>query len=513
MGFLNDMKELVGELTGVVRGLRAAPDQLNKAAGDLNGPDDFLQRPIDSVAKRAKSSILLFPVVGSESLSPETVATISRAVQVRATEYVRLYVTNLDPREGGGKGAIVSSLQGSSLKDAIFDESASEVGAYVRKNIVSLVESAMGGGLEIRPPLERHILSEALKDPRTSNIRNFKPNSSPSSSQHPVTMSRKDAENLWANNISANPGAGSKPRSPISPEAEMAEQEAKVKTHSTAKHDSEELTRLVAQLMQRGDARDLLNQMKKTDERVVGLIASMEKLPKDALEVYTNEARVSGWKPTEFDKVNRFPPVLLDLTVHHKSGDNVHETKMMIGVKAVAHVVPSVDLVTGLGTALQRDSLFLQFMRLTSGETSFVKDFVLNLGAAKARASSKTSGGTKMLETLRRQAEWNDLRRTWVVAAVSKRGFVPPTTTVIVTADEVERIRGLYGVDFSKPAVARDLLKSHNLMGFAIVDESIGLVRFYEDGDGDFDRIPMSEIKERGSQTSVKDMMTILART
>ena len=162
---------------------------------------------------------------------------------------------------------------------------------------------------------------------------------------------------------------------------------------------------------------------------------------------------------------------------------------------------------------MQRDSLFLQYFRMTSGETSFVKDFVLNLNVAKARTSRSTSSGTKVLETLRRQSEWNERRSNWVIAAISKRNFVPPTTTVVITTDEVDKIRSLYGVDFSKPGSARDLLRSHNLMGFIIVDEAIGLVRVFEDGDDDFDRLPIDTLKAQGKETSVKDIMTILARS
>ena len=150
---------------------------------------------------------------------------------------------------------------------------------------------------------------------------------------------------------------------------------------------------------------------------------------------------------------------------------------------------------------------------MTSGETSFLKDFVLNLNVAKSRSSARTTSGTKMLETLRRQSEWNDRRGNWLVAAITKRNFIPPTTTMVITADEVDKIRSLYGVDFSKPAVVRELLRSHNLMGFMIVDEAIGLVRVFEDGDDDFDRLPIDTLKAQGKETSVKDIMTILARS
>jgi hypothetical protein len=249
------------------------------------------------------------------------------------------------------------------------------------------------------------------------------------------------------------------------------------------------------------------------------ILTMLERIPGKILDDGTyditgNKAIVSDG--ISFDKLNAFQPVLLDLTVRFQLNDGSldnGQNHIMLGVKGVAHQVPGLDLVTGLGTALQRDSLLLQFFRMTSGETSFVKDFVLNLDTAKVRASGRTTKGAKVLETLRRQAEWNTRRANVVVKSLTDRGFVPPTTTVVVSADEVEQIKSMYGVDFSKPGAVRDMMKSHNLMGFIIVDEALGLVRVFEDGDDDFDRLPIATLKSQGKETSVKDIMTILARS
>jgi len=118
-----------------------------------------------------------------------------------------------------------------------------------------------------------------------------------------------------------------------------------------------------------------------------------------------------------------------------------------------------------------------------------------------------------MLETLRRQSEWNSRRSNMIIVSLTKRGFVPPTATIVVTSDEIDKIKSLYGVDLSKPSSCRELLQSHNLMGFIIVDESIGLVRIFEDGDDDFDRIPIATLKSNGKETSMKDLITLMSRS
>jgi hypothetical protein len=156
--------------------------------------------------------------------------------------------------------------------------------------------------------------------------------------------------------------------------------------------------------------------------------------------------------------------------------------------------------------------MFLQFLKLTSGEISLVSDFLLNLDVAKDRVAPATTAGKKVLEQLRKQAEWNRSRSQWLTAMLTKRGFVPPTSTVVVTSEEAAQIRARHNVDFTKPAVVRKLLSSHNLMAFAIVDEALGLVRLFEDGDDDFDRIPFSEMQSRSKEPSVKEIMQIVSR-
>ena len=301
---------------------------------------------------------------------------------------------------------------------------------------------------------------------------------------------------------------------------EIAAREAKIEEAIRAANgnDHQHAIKLVNELMQQngGAGLDRLKRNKATAGIMEMLAKLPERLSADVVEVQNGNAVRANWDEKDYQKVAAILPLTMQLTVDYRVGGETGRTirtPLALGVKAVGHVVPSLDIVTGLGTALQRDSLVLQFLRLTSGETSFVKDFVLNLDTAKMRASGKTSGGTKMLETLRRQAEWNARRGNAFVAMLSKRGFVPPTTTIIVTADEVEKMKSLYGVDFAKPGVARELLRSHNLMGFMIVDEAIGLVRVFEDGDDDFDRVPFSEVKAKGKENSVKDILTIMGRT
>jgi hypothetical protein len=261
------------------------------------------------------------------------------------------------------------------------------------------------------------------------------------------------------------------------------------------------------------EARKLLKANDDT-KKIYELISTLPgEIAKDgSYDISGRSNKIQQAKAVDFNKLNAFQPVLLDLDLKFVADGNHFTDKISLGVKSVAHMIPGSDLITGLGTALQRDSFILQFFRMTSGETSFLTDFVLNLKVARDRASSKTSYGTKILEKLRRQSEWNERRSNFVIQSISKRGFVPPTATIVISTDEVEKINNIYGIDFNSVGNVRKLLTSHNLMGFIIIDENIGLAKVFEDGDGDFDRVPITSLKDQGKDTNIKDIITLMAR-
>ena len=560
---ISDIADAFGEIKKNLGAMTQAPDKIMNAGKTAGAEARFFSRPIDSVARRAKQSILYFPVIGSESLSSETLAIIAKATQVRAAEYVRLMISNMDPVEAAdyGKTAVVAALRGATLKDAfIANEDVDAASDMLRKRLSHLVEHAfIEDGL-------REPLSEApgiLNHPGVTN--STQPAQRGKSWDAGMTTDEvvSNIEKLWksgnavqqaearqaAERLLRNPrlgdGLGKLHASGLddliadlntselkrgaaqarpTPEAEEAARrdkriaEAQALAKKGTAQGREAATQIIQDLMSTGDGS--VGKLK-TDPATAKIVAMLEKLPGGVVRdgsynVTATANRADVARNIDFDKLNAFQPILLDLTIRYKTpaGEPLPITdRIALGVKGVAHPIPSLDLVTGLGTALQRDSLVLQFFRMTSGETSFVKDFVLNLKVAQMRASAKTTTGAKVLETLRRQAEWNDRRSNWLIASIAKRGFVPPTTTMVVTSDEVEKIKSLYGVDFTKPSAVRELMKSHNLMGFIIVDEAIGLVRVFEDGDDDFDRLPISTLKSQGKEGSLKDILTILARS
>lgn len=359
----------------------------------------------------------------SEGIDPRTSALIVKFAQVRAAEYTKVAIGNMDIQDAKdkltSKTSILSSIRGEHLGE--------EVSSYLIANATSLVEAnSRTSEFRLNAPIEVLVEGSA--------------------------KNAKVAENL------------------------------------------------------RGRANDQARRQGQPE------LASDYQAPEEVKQevIAKTGAIESDWKTADIDKLNAIYPFLLSFQITYS---DKQVTEVTIGVKAVPHIIPSADIVLGIGAALQRDSFALQFLRLTSGEISFFKDFLLRVNVAKMRNMSSTSVGIKHLETLRRQAEWNERRANRFMSLFgSSKGMVPPTATIVITTEEAEIIRSTYGVDFSKPAVVRELLRSHNLLGFMIVDQSIGLIKVFEDGDNDFDRVTFNEIKTQSKDGELKDVFSVLAR-
>jgi hypothetical protein len=443
----------------------------------------FFSRAFDSVARKARENVLLFPLVVSDGVSVPVATMLGKAIQLRSAEYVRLAVANMDsaPVEAGTeKTQLVSALRGSSLSDSRFVEA---VNLHLARNLAETVAAAASYPARLAPPMGRLRESEEDDDWDDRAYR---------------------AMNGFAGDDGDDGGGGGGPP-PLG-----------------SKFGPEERERAYANFKGLRDKDGGGAGGKPPPKPPTTFGAPGPGAPPGTYDPRTGtyDAGANYKMAPDLLKMNQFMPVTLELDFKYRAalpdGKGFADeavAKVLLAVKSQIHLVPGNDLVEGLGKSAQRDSLFIQVLRLTSGEISLVSDFFLGLKVAKARALPGNTKGSKILEALRRQAEWNNARANWLTQALSpSRGYVPPTSTVVITADEAARIRQRYNLDLNRPDSVRGLLRSHNLMGFGIVDEAVGYVKLFEDGDEDYDRVPFTELAARGKDDSIKDLMTILAK-
>lgn len=213
----------------------------------------------------------------------------------------------------------------------------------------------------------------------------------------------------------------------------------------------------------------------------------------------------------EYKKVNELVPTLIQVRVFPTSltGDKKYAPiDMVIGIKGTLHPIPSNEMLLNLSRGLVNDDAFFNYMRWTTGEISFFKDFVLNIDSLKLDASDDSN---------RISPWWSMLKRRKALARI-KGNYLPnkilPNATIVITEEEVSLLREKYGYDLNNKDYILKLMKAYFLIGFVIVDPSLQRAKFLFDGRHEFETYTYATLKreQSGDDQKFKEMINLLGR-
>ena len=178
-------------------------------------------------------------------------------------------------------------------------------------------------------------------------------------------------------------------------------------------------------------------------------------------------------------KANEMVPTTLAVSVNVKDNGNFGGTvNFVIGIKTILHPVTSDEMVRNVVNGCRHTNKFFNFIRWTTGELTFIKDFVLNMDEIKDdvvnRMSAKESGWWSVLKHRKKAA------RAKKLLPIGKEML--PNSTIVMSLDEVEMIKSQYGFDLSDPNMMIKLMREYFLLAFVIVDPAQELATFMYDG-------------------------------
>ena len=214
-------------------------------------------------------------------------------------------------------------------------------------------------------------------------------------------------------------------------------------------------------------------------------------------------------KDNDVKKANELQPTLMHLKTYFKDKDNaLHAVDYMIGVKTIVHKVDSQSMVENLAKGAKRGKAFFNFIRWTTGEISFFKDFVFAISRTKDDIHTK----------FKDNAWWNALiRRRKYSKILSKLNFkqqLVPNATIVVSMDTVNKLKSDHGINLFDKKTALDLMDQYFLLGLVIMDSSIEVAHFLFDGRNDFEEYSYNALERENSNSSrdIKNIMQVLGR-
>lgn len=252
-------------------------------------------------------------------------------------------------------------------------------------------------------------------------------------------------------------------------------------------------------------AKDKFEYDKKNDTRVSR--ANVQN-SKDNFEMLKNQLLSSDIK-----KANEMVPSMMIVNFYttDEKTQAVISRQMVIGVKARMIPVNPEDVANKLVSKYADSNTLLKFIKATTREISFAKDFILALDSAKLNAvanSKKGSSTYRYLKVLERRALRGKIRKTLKLNNAFKA-----ISTLVISKETAEYIRRFNNFDVLNPSTIRPIMEKLNLMMFIVADESEESVSIIMDtGDDTYELYSYTSLERESSDGSYKKAINLMTK-
>lgn len=167
-------------------------------------------------------------------------------------------------------------------------------------------------------------------------------------------------------------------------------------------------------------------------------------------------------KDTDIKKVNNMMPSVLVVKLHNKNSDVT--TNVAVGVKAKIQYVPQDEVIYRISSKNKDKNMLFNFIRSTTREISFLKDFLFALDKAKLDAIKIQKSSNSVWKILERRAVRNRVRM------FNNDGGYGGIVSLVISADTLATLNKEYDFKASISEV-ENLISQYNLLAFFVADD------------------------------------------
>lgn len=216
----------------------------------------------------------------------------------------------------------------------------------------------------------------------------------------------------------------------------------------------------------------------------------------------------------DIKKANELTPTKVMISFKYKPDDNSPADEVsnaIIGVKCKLYPVDSMEIIERISTKYADTNWLKQAIRASTGEISFLRDFILGLDRAKIDAinTNKRGSAAKMFRVLERRASIYKLGKH-----KANRADSSPITTLIVSQDEVEYLKKDYDIDLENRNIALKLMSEYNFMGMVIVDEPAESASFLWDAgnDSNYETLSFRNLERESDDKNYRKVINLMTK-
>ena len=509
-------------------------------------------RSFRSIAQASSKLTLVFPVIMSTSLSIETAAMITKAIERKCVvmlqilfsacsisnakdgvEYIQQFHNNLRASNDVTVDSLIDALDKyvANTESMTYDDKAAyqQISEEVKYHLDHILEDSISeSGLESYmfrkdPSGETVLMQEAgpfsVNIPDYGDIGGIRPDFDKMrynavGNKHSLNIYRSidddDDENYT--NIPRVSGLGPD----INDQPEISSSNSISGKGSSGGSTSGTISSTGDDTTKRTDRKSTVNQRTVTRFRMnnpsSGSLPSRKMSAKDIADTKKNQAEFFNKQLISSDvkKCNELVPTMMVVNFVVPGEKDPIYTSMLIGVKAKMYPVDSMDIINRLTLKYNDKNNLLKFIKATTAEISFCRDFLFAIDKAKLDALSQSKRGSSSVlwKVLERRALKSKFRR-----GTSTVNDATAITTLVVSSEEVEYMLKYSNIDISNPRVMRKLLEAYNFMGAVIANESTEVASFiFDSGDDIYEDISYRSLERESGGQSEKKIINMLAR-
>lgn len=171
---------------------------------------------------------------------------------------------------------------------------------------------------------------------------------------------------------------------------------------------------------------------------------------------------IADIKDTDIKKVNNMMPSVLVVKLHNKNSQIT--TNVAVGVKAKIQYIPQDEVIYRISSKNKDKNMLFNFIRSTTREISFLKDFLFALDKAKLDAIKIQKSSNSVWKILERRAVRNRVRM------FNNDGGYGGIVSLVISADTLATLNKEYDFKASISEV-ENLISQYNLLSFFVADD------------------------------------------
>lgn len=267
------------------------------------------------------------------------------------------------------------------------------------------------------------------------------------------------------------------------------------------------LEREIGQLQKKYDDAERAVKQSTVDKNRMEIAKGANQMRKDSADFFSKQVL-----NTEYKKANELMPTLMVINFKSKVGDGYEIVdSVIIGVKAKLYPMSSEDIITHV-VAKAKDANWVQkFIKASTREISFFKDFLFAIDKAKidALSLSKKGSANKMWKVLERRASKSKWNRLMAKATNDSTAI----TTLVMSQNEIDYIKKEFHIDISDVYNTRILMESYNLLGICIVDESLEIAKFmWDTGEDLWETVAFNNLERESNDNTYKKVVNLMTK-